>query len=200
MEDVCDRVGILYAGQLRSEGTLEEMLARRSLTQITVERLDGDDVARLRHLLAGRQVLAVETPKERLEALFLRIVREARAQKTAAAAVETGEVADFLRAPAPPRPAQVIQELMAPPEPAPEEAAAAAGAEAAGTPPPPIDTRREVVEQLMGDRQEPPAPPAEPAEAPAPAADRKPPAGQDVDRGVIEELLSGGEEEKPPNA
>ncbi len=200
MEDVCTRVGILYAGQLRSEGTLEEMLARRSLTQITVERLEGDDVARLRDLLADRRVLAVETPKERLEALFLRIVREARAQKTAAAAVETGELADFLRAPQPLRPAQVIQELMAPPEPAPEEAAAAAGAEAAGTPPPPIDTRREVVEQLMGDRQEPPAPPPEPAGAPAAAGDQKPPAGPDVDRGVIEELLSGGDEEKPPDA
>ena len=136
MEDVCHRVGILFAGQLRTEGSLETLLARQNLTQLTTQHLEGAELDRLREYLSGRnlQLLAVEAPKDRLEALFLRIIRDAQAQRARTGVpVETGQVAAFLRAP---EGRELIERLTAP------EARAAGAAESSPAPaaaPAPID-------------------------------------------------------------
>ncbi len=189
MEDVCDRVGILYGGQLRSEGPLEELLARHTMTQITTEHLDAGVLQRLTRLLAddGRQVLAVETPKERLEALFLRIVREARAAKAPASVVETGQLAGFLRADEADRTREVIDDLLAPrasAAPIIDEKAHAAKAPAS-------DAGKHVLAELMGEAHQPPArtPPPVPPPAPPSAA-----VGKDADRNVIDGLLDDDQE------
>ena len=115
MEDVCDRVGILYAGQLRTEGTLDDLLAQPSLTQIVTQRLGPPTTERIRQLLAqeNKQILSVEAPKDKLEGLFLRIIREAQQQGRqfqTAAVVDTGQVAAFLRAE---EGVEVIEQLVA---------------------------------------------------------------------------------------
>ena len=201
MEDVCDRVGILYAGQLRSEGTLESLLARRELTTITTERLDEETARRVQQLLAERnkQVLSIETPKDKLEALFLRIVREAQAQRERPAeAVPTGELAGFLRAERPAEGREVIAELLAGPEAEAEAAARQAGA-APPAPQPEPQPSREVIEQLL---------PQEPSAEGAGAGQAESAEGGDtgqarrVDRGVIESLTDAAErdEEAEDNA
>jgi len=190
IEDVCDRVGILYAGRLRSEGTLGELLARRTLTQLTAERLEPELLERVRALLAERdkQVLSVETPKEKLEALFLRIVREARAHPAPAAAeaVETGQVADFLRAREGEEGRQVIEDLVAPSEAPAAPAAAEPATPPPGPPPAGPEEAEEVIEELL------------PAPRPEPAPPRE--TDRDVDRGVIDELVDRPEQEKPDDA
>ena len=40
VEDVCDRVTILYGGQQQAVGDIDELLRERNITQITVEQLD----------------------------------------------------------------------------------------------------------------------------------------------------------------
>lgn len=200
MEDVCDRVGILYAGQLRSEGTLDQMLSRDTLTQITAEHLDAAAVDRIRALLMAerKQLLAIETPKEKLEALFLRIIRQASARRGPAEVVETGQVARFLRARPDQEPRKVIQELMAPAqaEPPPPAGPAAGPAPAEPTEPP-----SRVIEQLM---PQPEAPEAEAAPPPAekkPTPPTKPPAAdQEADRGVIDALIQKPEQETSDDA
>jgi ABC-2 type transport system ATP-binding protein len=196
MEDVCDRVGILYAGGLRAEGTLEELLSRSNLTQITTEQLDGATTDRIRRALteADKKLVGIEAPKDKLESLFLRIVREARQRRERfAGAVETGEVAEFLRARPDQTGAGLIEELLAKPEePQPPAEAAAA------TPPEPAG---DVLQDLLAQSEESapdapaPAPPAEPAK-PAPAA----PSGEKADQGVIDSLIQKDEPEKPQDA
>ena len=191
MEDVCDRVGILYAGQLRQEGTLGDLLARGNLTQITTEHLPAPLAERVRALLAeaDKQVLAVEAPKERLEALFLRIVREAQVPLDRPAAA-TGEVAAFLRAGRQQPGRRVIEDLMAP-EPAPEPAPSP---EAEPAPPAKPEPAREVLEELTGATQQ-TAAAADPA--PAPPARSAPPQDR-ADRGVIDDLVQPDETQEPP--
>ena len=188
MEDVCDRVGILYGGQLRSEGSLDDLLARQTMTQITTDHLDAETLQRIRKTLedAGRQVLAVDTPKEKLEALFLRIVREARAAKAPASVVETGKLADFLRSDES-EARKVIDQLIAKaqPEPIPAE------------PEPAVPSAPEPAEEVLAALAAPDETPADAKPAPPPAPGK---VDEHVDRGLIDGLLEGGDPEKPDDA
>jgi ABC-2 type transport system ATP-binding protein len=90
VEDVCQRVTILYGGKRQAMGDIHELLSRENLTQITAERLSESTIAQIRALSerdAGRQVLSIKAPADRLETFFLRIVREAQQarQKTSGA-------------------------------------------------------------------------------------------------------------------
>lgn len=101
VEDVCDRVCILYGGRQRALGTIDELLARRGSTQITTDHLDQSTLDRLAEVLAsaGKEILEVTAPRDKLESLFLRIVAEAQAQRlVTGGATAGGEVAEFLTA------------------------------------------------------------------------------------------------------
>lgn len=101
VEDVCDRVAILYGGKVRQLGTVEELLSVRSQTQITVEQLRPDTVNRLVALIQEREgpekEVTVRSPRERLEQFFLKVVEEARRARveTAGTVVGTGAAAFF---------------------------------------------------------------------------------------------------------
>ena len=114
-EDLCDRVGILFAGQLRSEGTLEDLLSRDSLTQIVTERLDEATGKAVQRALeqANKQIISIGSPRDKLEALFLRIVRQAQARSTRPDSVKTGELAEFLRSAPGKTGRNIIEELVA---------------------------------------------------------------------------------------
>jgi len=116
VEDVCDRVCILYGGRQRKLGDIDELLAQRAYTQITTERLDERALQQVRGALAGlgRDVLEVASPRDKLESLFLRIVEEAQAQRLeTGGAIAGGQVARFLReGPAEQEP-EVLERLVA---------------------------------------------------------------------------------------
>jgi ABC-2 type transport system ATP-binding protein len=79
VEDVCDRVAILYGGHLQAEGTTEQLLRRQEVRQITGQ-LDDETVRQVAELIERRTQHRpeVSAPRERLEELFLRVVEEAR--------------------------------------------------------------------------------------------------------------------------
>ncbi len=100
VEDICTRVCILYGGRQRACGPVGELLARQNLTQITTEHLDERSLEEIRNQLksANREILEVATPRDKLESLFLRIVKEAQDQRLATGgALAGGEVPEFLR-------------------------------------------------------------------------------------------------------
>lgn len=76
VEDVCDRIAILYHGRLREEGRVDELLVRSTQTVITLEQPDEALLTRLREV-AGEQLVQVEHPRERLEQHFRTILRQA---------------------------------------------------------------------------------------------------------------------------
>jgi ABC-2 type transport system ATP-binding protein len=101
VEDVCQRVTILYGGKRQAMGDIHDLLSRENLTQITAERLSEGTIARIRELIeqdGGRQVLSIKAPSDRLETFFLRIVREAQQarQHTSGATATGGQIASFL--------------------------------------------------------------------------------------------------------
>ncbi|MBS3733348.1 MAG: ABC transporter ATP-binding protein [Phycisphaerae bacterium] len=195
VEDVCDRVCVLYGGQRRALGRVEELLTRQGSTQIVTEQLDEPTLERIYALLdaAGRDVLEVTRPRDKLEALFMRIVDEARREKVAAgAAVSTGEVAEFLRQG---DGGDVIEQLVRGGEGEPERTGAT---EEAATPDERDQTveplRERVLEELVVTDE------ASPEEAPLRdqppvSSDASRPAARDAqaDRGVIDGLIQNAE-------
>jgi ABC-2 type transport system ATP-binding protein len=104
VEDLCDRVAIMYGGRVRAEGTCAELLTQEHATILETSDLPPAVVAEIRGVLAKHDlaVKRVEHPRRSLESLFLDIVAQARAEgvRTSGAAAG-GPVADFLAAGAP---------------------------------------------------------------------------------------------------
>ncbi len=168
VEDVCDRVCILYGGRKRDQGTLTELLAQTGKTQLTSDRLDDETLAKVQAVIteSGRQVHEVTAPTDKLESLFLRIVNEAQQQRVATGgALAGGEVAEFLRVGGQAEGEQVIDDLLAAarpsePEPAPQ--------------PDEPEVVDQVIEELVttGRQSTEPAPDEQPSQAPTPQVDR----------------------------
>lgn len=100
VEDVCQRVVVLYGGKRQAMGDIHDLLKQQNLTQITTERLNDETISRIQQLVerdAGKSILNITTPSDRLESFFLRIVREAQeAQHETSGAATSGKMADFL--------------------------------------------------------------------------------------------------------
>ena len=102
VEDVCDRVCILYGGRQQALGGVDELLCQQSYTQLTTDKLDEATLDRVGAVLAsaGRRIRQVAAPRQKLEDLFLRIVKNAQDSRVkTGGATAGGGVAQFLRGP-----------------------------------------------------------------------------------------------------
>jgi ABC-2 type transport system ATP-binding protein len=178
VEDVCDRVCILYGGRKRALGSVNELLADPGTMQLTTDELDEQTLDKVRAVLvdAGKSVRGVSMSRARLEDLFLRIVREAQDQRlSTGGSVAGGQVAEFLRAGPQDPTREVIDELVraAQPEPPPISAPAPQAPQSA----------RAVIDELV-------APTEPPPQASAPKTIEAPQA----DQAVLDSLLGRDEE------
>ncbi len=100
VEDVCDRVCILYGGQQRAEGPINELLRQDDRTQITTERLSDSTIERVRRVIReteNKDVIQVAPPADRLEAVFMRTVEQAQAANIVTAGAKSGgDLPDFI--------------------------------------------------------------------------------------------------------
>ncbi|MHA7812214.1 MAG: ABC transporter ATP-binding protein [Phycisphaerales bacterium] len=104
VEDVVDRMVILYGGRTRGEGTCEELLSTHERTVIETDELDEQTIAEIDEIIRKRtggekSIRSVRAPRQRLEELFLGIVEKAQQDKASTSgAMQGGETAAFLRA------------------------------------------------------------------------------------------------------
>jgi ABC-2 type transport system ATP-binding protein len=195
VEDVCDRMVMLYGGRIRAEGTTGELLQDAEHSVIRTPRLDEATAARIRDLLAsaGIAVEGVEAPRQRLEDLFLEIVERARAEQVATSGARSGgRTAAFLRGESgeASEAEELIEELLTGVAPEPVRAVevdrtAAIRDEAARE----DHARDTVLEELVSERPE-PARRATERTIPTPTA-------PEVDASVIDSLLGGGSGDEP---
>lgn len=192
VEDVCDRMVMLYGGKIRAQGTADELLADTDHTVIHTPRLRAETISHIEQLIEaeeGKAIERVQAPRQRLEQLFLDIVETARREQVVTSgAVHGGETAAFLRA-EPSEGEALIESLMEEQEP--EAAARAVPVERAAPKEEAEAPTDEVLAELLHDEQ------AEEQAAAAPAEPAAPPgAPRDVDRSVIDSLLSDDDEDK----
>lgn len=182
VEEVCTRVTILYGGRVQKTGSLEEILAQRHRTQLVVDALAPETLRAVQDLLERMEgkTAEVSVPKDRLEALFLRIVQEASARRLeTTGSVAAGEIAGFLGGS--PEGRQVLEELVR------TEPVQPAGPPAAAPAPAAVDVA--VLSELTAAAKKPAA--EDTTEAP-------PRPQPEVDRGVIDELLGPDQRKGAP--
>jgi ABC-2 type transport system ATP-binding protein len=181
VEEVCDRMTILYGGRAQVTGPLDEVLSQRDRLQISCERLEPATLEAMEELVAEREGkhLDISPARDRLETLFLRIVHEATARRVETAGTATaGEIAAFLGEKEQAR--AVLESLVHVDE------TAAAPEPPAGPEPAAVDDG--VLRSLSGAPE--PTPPAPPGGTPpAPAAPPMP----DVDRTLLDDLTGQGD-------
>ena len=80
VQDVCDRIAILYQGDLKELGRVDSLLQVSEETQIRAKGLSKDAEAEIREIIAkdNGELISVENPRSTLEDLFLGIVRESQ--------------------------------------------------------------------------------------------------------------------------
>ena len=114
VEDVCDRIAILYNGRVQARGTINELLEEKTRYRLTLPEVSGPALQRI--LAAVRAELGhepnLEHPRRDLEQFFLHVVEQARQATTEASGVgPSAGVAQYLT------PGDVLQSLTAPPAP-----------------------------------------------------------------------------------
>jgi ABC-2 type transport system ATP-binding protein len=168
VEDVCDRVVILYGGRIQAMGTLRELLAQPDSIRITMPTLPRPTMERVLETIrkdVAQDKVRIDTPTQNLESYFLDVVQKARQNAAeTSGATSGGQVAAYLRgeAEANPAPEKILERLTLPtaeekkPEPTPE---------------PEKPKVNEAKLASLSKPKEPAAKPAQPAPAPAKAED-----------------------------
>ena len=177
VEDVCDRMVILYGGKIRAEGNTDDLLSDSNATVIRTDRLSAATIEKIEVVLQqdGKSIDSVEAPRQRLEDLFMGIVEQAvEEQAENAGAGHGGETAAFLRD-APPDEGDGLIESLQRDEP--EAASVEVQRSASGTAA--LEPKDDVLRDLVDEK---------PAAA-APPSTEVPDVPDDVDAGVIDSLL-----------
>lgn len=78
VQNVCDRIAILYGGELKVLGRVQDLLKDQNETQIRTSKLSDACVQDIRQVLERHQaqVHSIDHPTSDLEEFFLKIVRE----------------------------------------------------------------------------------------------------------------------------
>lgn len=100
VEDVCDRMVVLYGGKIRASGTGNELLEDSDHTVIETQRLRPETILRIEKVLQESEGIGIQSthaPRQKLEDLFMKIVEQAKAEQLAnSGALHGGKTARFL--------------------------------------------------------------------------------------------------------
>jgi ABC-2 type transport system ATP-binding protein len=82
VQDVCDRIAILYQGELKELGRVDSLLTVQDVTQIQARGLSKQAEEEIKAAIQkhGGEVISVDNPTTTLEELFLDIVRDSEAR------------------------------------------------------------------------------------------------------------------------
>ena len=118
VEDVCDRVIILYGGKIRAQGTLSDLLRIEKKDTITVPSLPPEVMERvlaiLRENLNGEE-FQLDHPRMSLEEFFLDVIARAKSESVETSGALGGGIAEYLTA-AKDKESAVLESLIAEPE------------------------------------------------------------------------------------
>lgn len=80
VQDVCDRIAILYGGELKELGRVDELLKAQEETQLLTSNLDPAAVDEIRQVLEKHNATlhSVDNPTSSLEDLFLKTVQRSQ--------------------------------------------------------------------------------------------------------------------------
>lgn len=103
VEDVCDRIAILYGGKIQTQGQVKELLQQTNKRQIVTDAISDTTVEKIKELVHSESASCeISSPMDKLETFFIRTVETAQQQAQATSgAVSTTKIGDFLTQKAP---------------------------------------------------------------------------------------------------
>jgi len=98
VEDVCDRIAILYGGKIHTQGQVRDLLQQTNKRQITTDAISDATIEKIKQLIQNEDADCVVTsPMEKLETFFINTVTAAQEQaQPTSGAVSTTKIGDFL--------------------------------------------------------------------------------------------------------
>ncbi len=98
VEDVCDRIAILYGGRIQAEGRVQDLLRQTEKREITTGRISDTAIERIKQIVHEEESeCIVSSPIDRLETFFIKTVATAREQaQPISGADSTTKISDFL--------------------------------------------------------------------------------------------------------
>ena len=104
VEDVCDRIGILYGGRMQVEGVVGTLLQRTDKKQILTGPISNSAMRQIEQILRKEKTeCQITSPMDKLEEFFVRTVSVAQEQKQpTSGAISTTEIKGFLAEEQPP--------------------------------------------------------------------------------------------------
>ncbi len=98
VEDVCDRIGILYGGRMQVEGEVKSLLQHSDEKQIHTGPISDEALRQIEQVVRAEQAKCeVTSPMDKLEEFFIRTVATAQEQKLpTSGAISTTEIGGFL--------------------------------------------------------------------------------------------------------
>ena len=99
VEDVCDRVIILFGGQIRAQGSMNDLLTVSDSTCITVPTLKQPEMEKLLAELRkdyNEGEISVSHPRRSLEEYFLDVISKARQESVETSGAGAGKIAEYL--------------------------------------------------------------------------------------------------------
>ncbi|MBE6405138.1 MAG: ABC transporter ATP-binding protein [Lentisphaerae bacterium] len=99
VEDVCDRVIILYGGKIRAEGSMEELLSVKTSSRITIPDLPPEAMEKIQAVIRENTdaEITIDHPHRTLEDFFLNVVDDAKKESiSTSGATSGGEIASYL--------------------------------------------------------------------------------------------------------
>ena len=100
VEDICDRVIILYGGKIRAEGALDDLLTVSDKTRILTPQLPKSAMDKMLELLRENlqgEEFKIDHPRRTLEEFFLDVITQARSESVETAGVAGGSgIAEYL--------------------------------------------------------------------------------------------------------
>lgn len=101
IEDICDRVIILYGGKIHAQGKLDDLLSEENLTRLTFPQTSPETLRKIMDILhstADGKEISIDHPHRSLEEFFLQVVNDAKSQSlTTSGADNGGKIADYLK-------------------------------------------------------------------------------------------------------
>jgi ABC-2 type transport system ATP-binding protein len=100
VEDICDRIAILYGGKIQTEGCVLDLLKQTTKRQIITGAISDMAVEKIKEVVEGENAeLAVTSPMDKLETFFIKTVMAAQRQgQPTSGAVSTTQIGEFLAA------------------------------------------------------------------------------------------------------
>jgi ABC-2 type transport system ATP-binding protein len=98
VEDVCDRIAILYGGKIQAKGHVKDLLQQTNKRQIVTDAISDETLEKIKQIVQAEHAgCEVTSPLDKLESFFVKTVEEAQQQaRVTSGAVSTTQIGSFL--------------------------------------------------------------------------------------------------------